>query len=120
MPDTPIGLPARRMLAAAGFVATLAAIAAAGPVFAAQKLGEVQPPRAPDVIYAKTCGYCHGRNVGPIILGRAIPADTVKYIARHGQNGMPAFRPTEVSPAELAALAVWVEKSTSRSGEHGQ
>lgn len=95
-------------------------VALTAPALAGQKLGETQPVRTPDVIYAKTCGYCHGRNVGPIILGRAIPADTVKYIVRHGQNGMPAFRPTEVTPAELDALAAWVEKSTARKQEHGQ
>ena len=29
-------------------------------------------PRAPDYLYARTCGYCHGHNVGPIIRGRAL------------------------------------------------
>ncbi|NLR71983.1 cytochrome c [Novosphingobium sp. ERN07] len=102
------------------FVAAIILISTAVPALAAQKLGEVQGTRTPDAIYAKTCGYCHGRNVGPIILGRAIPAETVKYIVRHGQNGMPAFRPTEVTPAELDALATWVEKSAARKQEHGQ
>ena len=106
----------RTALVAAGLM--LAALAA--PAIATQKLGEAQPIRAPETIYAKTCGYCHGRNVGPIILGRALPAETVKYIVRHGQNGMPAFRPTEVKPEELEALAAWVEKSETRKGEHGQ
>ncbi|OYZ97560.1 MAG: cytochrome C oxidase Cbb3 [Novosphingobium sp. 17-62-8] len=100
-------------------VVALAATALAAPLLAGQKLGEVQGTRTPDEIYAKTCGYCHGRNVGPIILGRALPADTVKHIVRHGQNGMPAFRPTEVTPAELDALAMWVEKSAARKQEHG-
>lgn len=100
-------------------IAALVAAAFAPPLFAGQKLGEVQGTRTADDIYAKTCGYCHGRNVGPIILGRAIPADTVKYIVRHGQNGMPAFRPTEISPTELTALATWVEKSAARKQEHG-
>lgn len=116
MPDTFSRAQLRRGIAI--LVAVGAALSV--PALAAQKLGEVQAPRAPDAIYAKTCGYCHGRNVGPIILGRAIPAETVKYIVRHGQNGMPAFRPTEVSPSELDALATWVEKSAARKGEHGQ
>ncbi|WP_240345115.1 cytochrome c [Novosphingobium sp. THN1] len=102
-------------LAIAG--ATLLALAA--PAIAGQKLGEVQGIRAPETIYAKTCGYCHGRNVGPIILGRGLPAESVKYIVRHGQNGMPAFRPTEVKPEELEALAAWVEKSAARKGSTG-
>lgn len=95
-------------------------LALAAPAIAAQKLGETQGIRAPETIYAKTCGYCHGRNVGPIILGRGLPAESVKYIVRHGQNGMPAFRPTEVKQQELDALAAWVEKSQPRKGEHGQ
>ncbi|WP_054109311.1 cytochrome c [Novosphingobium sp. AAP83] len=95
-------------------------LAGAVPLGAAQKLGEVQGARTPDEIYAKTCGYCHGRNVGPIILGRALPAESVKYIVRHGQNGMPAFRTTEVTPSELEALATWVQKSAARKQEHGQ
>lgn len=103
-----------------GPMLVVGAMACAAPLLAAQKLGEVQPLRPPEVVYAKTCGYCHGRNVGPIILGRALPADAIKYIVRHGQNGMPAFRPTEVKPSELDALATWIEKSTARSGEHGQ
>lgn len=103
-----------------GPMLVVGAMACAAPLLAAQKLGEVQSLRPPEVVYAKTCGYCHGRNVGPIILGRALPADTIKYIVRHGQNGMPAFRPTEVKPSELDALATWIEKSTARSGEHGQ
>ena len=100
-------------------LAVLAAPGLAVPALAGQKPGEVQAELAPDEIYAKTCGYCHGRNVGPIILGRKLPAETVKYIVRHGQNGMPAFRPTEVTPAELDALAKWVEKSKARKDEHG-
>ncbi|MEL0210048.1 MAG: cytochrome c [Novosphingobium sp.] len=101
-------------------IAGAALLALATPVLAGQKLGEAQGIRTPETIYAKTCGYCHGRNVGPIILGRGLPAESVKYIVRHGQNGMPAFRPTEVKPEELEALAAWVEKSQPRKEEHGQ
>lgn len=103
-----------------GPMLAIGAMACAAPLLAAQKRGEAQGLRPPDVIYAKTCGYCHGRNVGPIILGRALPAESIAYIVRHGQNGMPAFRPTEIKPSELDALAIWIEKSTARSGEHGQ
>lgn len=101
-------------------IAGVTLLALAAPAIAGQKLGEPLGIRAPETIYAKTCGYCHGRNVGPIILGRGLPAESVKYIVRHGQNGMPAFRPTEVKPEELEALAAWIEKSETRKGEHGQ
>lgn len=88
--------------------------------FAAQKLGEPQGERTPEIVYAKTCGYCHGRNVGPILLGRKLPVDYVTMTARAGRNGMPAFRPTEVSPTEMAALAKWINKSKANKQEHGQ
>ncbi len=76
--------------------------------------------RAPQAVYAQTCGYCHGANVGPVIRGRGIDAAAVGYIVRHGQNAMPAFRPTEISPAELTALAGWIEKSAADPKERGR
>lgn len=98
----------------------LAGLALAGTAQAAQKLGEVQPQRSPEQVYGAVCGYCHGRNVGPVIRGRALPHEAIEYIVRHGQNAMPAFRPTEVTPAELKALALWVEKSSADPKEKGQ
>ena len=88
-------------------------------LLAAQRLGEYQAPRAPEIVYAQTCGYCHGRNVGPIILGRHLPADYIKLMARSGRNGMPAFRPTEVTKSELDGLAKWIAASPTPAKEHG-
>ncbi len=90
------------------------------PAWAAQKLGDVQMERSADVIYAKTCGYCHGRNVGPIIMGRKLSPDLIKLMVRSGPNGMPAFRPTEISDSELAALAKWISRSKKNLRETGQ
>ncbi len=101
-------------------VAGIAGIGLASSVFAAQKLGEYQPQRPPEQVYAKVCGYCHGRNIGPILLGRKLPTDMVKAVARQGRNGMPAFRPTEVTHEELDALAIWISKSPARVEEHGK
>ncbi|GEN98370.1 hypothetical protein NSE01_02030 [Novosphingobium sediminis] len=97
-----------------------AGLALAGTAQAAQKLGEYQAQRSPEQVYASVCGYCHGKNVGPVIRGRALPAEAVEYIVRHGQNAMPAFRPTEVTPAELKALAAWVQQSSADPKEKGQ
>ncbi|MFM9852043.1 MAG: c-type cytochrome [Sphingomonadaceae bacterium] len=91
-----------------------------GQVYAGQKLGEAQGERAPEVTYAKTCGYCHGRNVGPVIRGRNLPAEAIVRQVRHGQNGMPAFRPTEITNAELDALAKWISASKADPKEKGQ
>ena len=77
-------------------------------------------PRAPETVYASTCGYCHGRNVGPIILGKNIPAETVTAFVRRGQGAMPAFRPTEISDQELEALAEWIAASKANPKEQGQ
>lgn len=76
--------------------------------------------RAPEAIYRTTCGYCHGHNVGPIILGRQIPASTVQAMVRSGRGAMPAFRPTEITTAELAALGRWIERSERNPKEHGK
>jgi len=77
-------------------------------------------PRPPETVYKQTCGYCHGANVGPVIRGRGLEPDAIKYMVRHGLNGMPAFRPTEISDAELAAVAEWIKASKADPKEHGR
>ena len=77
-------------------------------------------PRDPNVIYAKICAYCHGHNVGPLIRGRHLPADMVTQFVRQGSNAMPAFRQTEISDVELAALSRWIERSAPDPKEHGR
>lgn len=97
-----------------------AAVLIGGVAYAAQKLEQPQGERAPDEIYAKTCGYCHGKNVGPVIRGRALPADAIKMIIRKGQNGMPSFRQTEITHSELDTLATWISASKADPKEKGQ
>lgn len=96
------------------------ALMAGGVAFAGQKLGQPQGERAPEEVYAKTCGYCHGKNVGPVIRGRALPAEAITMIVRHGQNGMPAFRQTEITNSELDKLAKWISASKADPKEMGQ
>ncbi|WP_374530707.1 cytochrome c [Novosphingobium sp.] len=101
--------------------AAIAALGIAGGAYAAsQKLGEPLGQRSPQKVYASTCGYCHGTNVGPIILGRKLPADYIKQMVREGRNAMPAFRPTEVSPEELDALSKWIETAPANPQEKGK
>lgn len=95
------------------------ALTASSALLDAQKPMEYQAPRKPEIIYSKVCGYCHGRNVGPIILGRHLPANYISLMARNGRNGMPAFRPTEITNPELDALAAWIAASPTPSKEHG-
>jgi mono/diheme cytochrome c family protein len=96
------------------------ALLAGGVALAGQKLGQPQGERAPEEIYAKTCGYCHGANVGPVIRGRALPADAIKLMVRSGPNGMPAFRQTEITNSELDKLARWISTSKADPKEKGQ
>ena len=104
----------------AGAIALLAIplLGAAAP--GSQPLGATLAQRAPQKMYASTCGYCHGVNVGPVILGRHLPADYVRQMVRGGRNAMPAFRPTEISPAELDQLAQWVSAAPANPQEKGQ
>lgn len=101
-------------------VAVAVLVFAGTAVSARQKLGEPLAQRSAEKVYASTCGYCHGTNVGPIILGRKLPAEAVAQIVRGGRNAMPAFRPTEISPAELDALSHWIERASANPQEKGQ
>ncbi|WP_328805046.1 c-type cytochrome [Parasphingopyxis marina] len=75
--------------------------------------------QGPEGIYARVCGYCHGANVGPVLLGRGLPAETIHAIVRNGMNAMPAFRESEITDDELQALAQWIEQSDADPQEHG-
>ena len=99
-----------------------AAVLALGLIAGPQVRAETPapPPRAPEAIYAKTCGYCHGQHVAPVIRGRAIPVEMTAAIVRRGQRAMPAFRPTEISNAELKTLALWLKASKADLKEHDQ
>lgn len=84
-------------------------------------------------VYDRWCGFCH--DAGPMKAGTialqdkykgAKPAallerndltpDLVKFFARNGFNYMPRFRKTEISDAELNALANYVARKSVASG----
>lgn len=105
------------------FVRTLALCAAGALALPLAARADVPPsatPRSAEKVYASTCGYCHGRNVGPVILGRGLPAPAIEAMVRGGLNAMPAFRPSEISDAELAAVAAWISVSKVNPQEHGK
>lgn len=97
-----------------------ALIAQPGAASGSGAAGQPAAAREPEKIYRTTCGYCHGHNVGPIIRGRALPPEAIEYMVRNGNGAMPAFRATEITPAELAALARWISASKADPKEHGQ
>lgn len=77
-------------------------------------------PRAPETVYTRTCGYCHGQHVAPIIRGRGLPVEVIEQYVRTGPRGMVAFRPTEISDGELKALAKWLNASKADPQEKGE
>ncbi len=62
-------------------------------------------------IYASTCHYCHDTGVGPILLGRQLPASYVAHRVRNGFNAMPSFKPSEIGVSDLESLAQWISLS---------
>lgn len=87
---------------------TLAALAVLGasPTEAAAQAANQW--RGPQHIYDSTCVYCHETGVAPRLKGRGLPEAFVRLRLRRGYGAMPAFRPSEISPADAAALARWL------------
>ncbi len=75
---------------------------------------QVVPTPGPAAVWRASCGYCHDHGIGPVLFGRALPAAAIAAVARNGARGMPAFHASEISPAELAALAEWVNAQPAR------
>ncbi len=115
-------LPGKRHLPAAlalgGIAIVHATIGNAGSV-QAQATYEIEP-REPEYLYDRTCGYCHGHNVAPIIRGRNLPPVLIRTMVRTGIGAMPAFKPTEITDVELEALAQWISESEADPEEHGR
>ncbi len=78
-------------------------------------------------VFTKWCYPCHGSGVGkpgtmalqtkykgnpPALLEERtdLTPDVVKYYVRHGVSVMPFFRKTEVSDADLDALAAYLTR----------
>ena len=97
--------------------ATRAAIAAEPSLTARQEQGRK--------LYNGSCVYCHGPNVwGTFTLGRRLGADHalleqrtdlvgpyVKTVIRAGLGSMPAFRRTELTDADVDAIADYLTRT---------
>jgi len=64
--------------------------------------------RSGEQVWMDTCGYCHGRGIGPELRGRALPFETIRVWTRYGLRQMPAFSETAISDMELAELGEWM------------
>ena len=86
-------------------------------------------PPAGRVVYEKWCAPCHDPGINhpgthalmakyqgtkpAVLLERTdLPADIVKHFVRHGISVMPQFRKTEISDADLDALAKFLSRNT--------
>ena len=114
----PFTRPWAGAFAAAGLLA--AGLMAAPPDTANAQASYEINPREPEYIYDRVCGYCHGHDIGPVLRGRELPPETIAYFVRHGAGAMPAFKPTEITDTELAALAQWISTSKADPKEHGK
>jgi mono/diheme cytochrome c family protein len=110
----------------------LSGLALAGMICSAGALAE-QPTDAHSTgraVYTKWCAPCHDPGVihpgtnalavkykgvrpGALLEWTDLQPETVKYTVRHGISVMPQFRKTEISDAELDALARFLSRNTS-------
>jgi len=113
----------------------LLGLALLGPAPAGFAGGSAQADESSDAhaagraVYTKWCAPCHDPGVihpgtnaltvkyhgvkpGVLLEWKDLPADTVKYLVRHGISVMPHFRKTEISDADLDALAKFLARNT--------
>jgi mono/diheme cytochrome c family protein len=105
-------------------------------LFGASVAPAAAPPTAPDLalgekVYARWCVHCHAAGRGnpgtqslQVKYGDRVPAvllertdltpEAVTLFTRQGVLSMPPFRKTEITDAELAALAPFVARKPVR------
>jgi (+)-pinoresinol hydroxylase len=110
-------------------VGLLVAAALSLPVIADDVAPEFTAGRA---VYVKWCAPCHAPGIthpgthaltskyqgvksGVLLEWTDLPASTVKYTVRHGISVMPHFRKTEISDADLDALAHYLSRNMPKS-----
>ena len=111
------------------FLALAVALALAAVSVPAARTAETPDYAAGQQVYDKWCAPCHAPGVthpgthalmtkyqgvksGVLLQWTDLPAATVKYMVRHGMSVMPQFRKTEISDAELDALARYLSRNT--------
>jgi mono/diheme cytochrome c family protein len=87
------------------------------------------PYAAGRAVYTKWCAPCHDPGVihpgtnaltvkyrgvksGVLLEWKDLAPETVNYLVRHGISVMPQFRKTEISDADLDALAKFLSRNT--------
>jgi mono/diheme cytochrome c family protein len=88
----------------------LAALALAGSMLGGSALAEERSDIHPGT-NALTVKY-QGVKPGVLLAWKDLPPETVRYLVRHGISVMPQFRKTEISDADLDALAKFLSRNT--------
>lgn len=105
----------------------LALLAAAGPLAAQEPELTAQQDQGRK-LYQSTCLYCHGEKVwGTFTLQRRLGADHgllekrtdlvapfVKNVVRNGLGSMPAYRRTELTDADVDAIAAYLTRPRTK------
>lgn len=93
------------------FVFVAIACATAAPALATKPQPTTPAPLKPEAVWRATCGYCHGSVPGaPELRGIGLPEKAIVVTARQGAPGMPVFHASEISDADLQALARWITR----------
>ena len=82
--------------------------------------GDAKLATGPEGTYSRTCGYCHGSQRRPGDPRAQYPPEAIQAVVRSGMGAMPAFRPTEISDADLKRLSEWISHSPAETNEHGK
>ena len=121
----------RSALAGLAALVGLVGLASAGLTFGgAAPAGEHSDPYAAGrAVYTKWCAPCHDPGVihpgtnaltvkyqgvkpGVLLEWKDLLPETVSHVVRHGISVMPQFRKTEISDADLDALARFLSRNT--------
>lgn len=62
-------------------------------------------------VYGKICALCHETSVGPMLRGRSLDPMYIKFMVRHGNRAMPAFRASEIDDQSLELLAEYLSRA---------
>jgi mono/diheme cytochrome c family protein len=97
----------------------LTALVVIGGVAGAAVAAPKEPPEPGFVwkdgaeVYSNVCAFCHEAKVGPPIRGRGLDPNYIRFMVRHGNRAMPAFRAAEIDDESLTKVAEYVSKSAA-------
>lgn len=91
---------------------------------AAAAVQPANPDHAPERIFGRVCSACHGpsgwgtrtlarrmdKDQALLANRRDLAPDFLRAVLRRGIGSMPHFTPTEISDADIDALAAWLAK----------